>query len=172
MVYSRGYHPLPKLSFLLALPVGTESLQESFDVEFYDVFSGEDLKQVLQTHMPQGIHIALVEEVRKDGKAPRLKESHYDLYLNGVEVSQQDLDSFLKSSSFPVYKSGKKGDRVVDARPLVKNMILRSNDRIDLVMSHGSGAELRPADLIKGVFHLSAQDLAQIRILKTKQILC
>jgi radical SAM family uncharacterized protein/radical SAM-linked protein len=171
LVYSKGYHPMPKMSFTHALPVGTESLEETLDVELFGVGSAKTIGGRIQPHLPQGIEIACLEEVSRSKKAPRLKESYYELCLNGLKLAPDDLERFLESGTFPVNKTGKKGDRVIDARLLVRKMALKTPHVIDLVMSHGPGPELKPSDLIKEVFHLKDQDVAGIRILKTRQIL-
>ena len=172
MVYSKGFHPIPKFSFVWALPVGTESLEESFDVELYDDLSGHSLKERLWLHMPQGIQIISMEKVERRGKAPRLKESHYEIHFNGLGMREEPIERFLLSGSFPVLKPSKKGDRVIDARPLVKSIRIGSSHHIELVMSHGEGPEVKPADLIKEIFQLNSEELTLIRILKTKQIIC
>jgi radical SAM family uncharacterized protein/radical SAM-linked protein len=171
MVYSKGYHPMPKMSFAYALPVGTESLQETLDIELHGTSSTETIRQHVQARLPKGIELTSLEEADRTGKAPRVKESHYEIYLDGRRVAQDDLERFLESSTFPVNKTGKKGARVVDARLLVKKIALKAPYVIELVMSHGPGPELKPSDLIKEVFHMADQDVAGIRILKTGQIL-
>jgi radical SAM-linked protein len=171
MVHSKGYHPMPKMSFAYALPVGTESLQETLDIELYGTPSAETIREHVQARLPQGIELTFLEEADTAGKAPRIRESHYDIYLDGLRVAQDDLDRFLEASVFPVSKMGKKGPRVVDARQLVKRIALKSPSTIELVISHGPGPELKPSDLVKEVFHLADRDLAGIRILKTGQVL-
>ena len=172
MVYSKGFHPIPKFSFVWALPVGTESLEESFDVELYDDFSGHALKEKLQPHIPHGIQIISIESVEKRGKPPRLKESYYEIHFNGLKMREENIEKFLLSSRFPIRKSGKRGDRVIDARPFVKSMRVSSSHHIELAMSHAAGPGVKPADLLKEIFQLSSEEVALIRILKTKQILC
>jgi radical SAM-linked protein len=172
MVYSKGFHPVPKFSFVGALPVGTESLEESFDVELYDGFPEHALKERLRLHMPDGIQIISMEKVERRGKAPVLKESHYEIHFDGQELRLENVERFLLSSCFPIRKPGKRGDRVIDARPLVKSMLARSSQLIELAMSHGAGPEVKPADLLKEIFQWSPDEVALVRILKTKQILC
>jgi radical SAM-linked protein len=172
MVYSKGFHPVPKFSFVGALPVGTESLEESFEVELYDGCSEHALKERLLLHMPDGIQIISMEKVERHGKAPRLKESHYEIHFNGQKMREEDVERFLLSSCFPVRKPGKRGDRVIDARPLIKSMLVKSSQLIELAMSHGAGPEVKPSDLLKEIFQWSSDDVALVRILKTKQILC
>jgi radical SAM-linked protein len=171
MVYSKGYHPMPKLSFAHALPVGTESLEETLDIELLGVTSAKTIGGRIQPHLPQGIKLTSLEEVSRARRAPRLKESHYELHLNGLRVATDDLERFLESSTFRVSKTGKKGDRLIDARLFVRKMALKTPHVIDLVVSHGPGPEPKPSDLVKGVFHLKDQDVAGIRVLKTRQVL-
>jgi radical SAM-linked protein len=172
MAHSKGFHPIPKFSFVWALPVGTESLEESFDVELYDDLSGHALKERLWPHMPQGIQIISIEKVERRGKAPRLKEAHYEIHFNGLEMREEPIERFLLSGSFPVLKRSKKGDRVIDARPLVKSIRIGSSHHIELVMSHGEGPQVKPADLLKEIFKLNSEEVTLIRILKTKQTIC
>ena len=172
MAHSKGFHPIPKFSFVWALPVGTESLEESFDVELYDDLSGHALKERLWPHMPQGIQIISIEKVERRGKAPRLKEAHYEIHFNGLEMREEPIERFLLSGSFPVLKPSKKGDRVIDARPLVKSIRIGSSHHIELVMSHGEGPQVKPADLLKEIFKLNSEEVTLIRILKTQQTIC
>jgi radical SAM family uncharacterized protein/radical SAM-linked protein len=171
IAYSKGHHPMPKLSFAHALPVGTESLEETLDIAFHGVTSAKTIGERIRGNTPEGIELTRIEEVSRNGKAPRLKESYYELYLNGLKVAPDDIEGFLESSSFLVSKTGKKGDRLIDARLLVRKIALKEPHVIDLVVSHAPGPELKPSDLIKGVFHLKDEDVAAIRILKTGQTL-
>ncbi len=172
MVYSEGFHPMPKLSFVWALPVGTESLEESLDVELYDDFPGQALKERLRSCLPQGIQIVSVDAVERAGRAPRLKEGHYEIHFNGLRVREEHIEVFLASEDFLMRKSGKRGNRMIDARPLVKSLRVKSSHHVELVMNHGAGPEVKPADLFKAIFHLSPEEAALTRILKTKQVIC
>ena len=172
MVHSKGFHPVPKFSFVRALPVGTESLEESLDVELYEDLLAGALAERLSRHMPSGIQVVSTEKIDRRRRAPRLKEDHYEIYFNGVRMRGEKIEMFLLSGSFPVRKSGKKGERVIDARPLVKSLRVGSAHHVELVIRHGEGPEVKPADLLKEIFQLDSEELTLIRILKTKQILC
>ena len=171
MAYSKGFHPVPRFSFVWALPVGTESLEESFDVELSDDLSGEALKERLSPHMPRGIRILSAERLKARRKAPRLKEGHYEIHFNGLRTREEPVARFLLSEAFPIRRPGRKGDKVIDARPLVKTMRVGSPHHIELVMRHGEGPEVKPADLLKEIYQLNPEEVTLMRILKTKQIL-
>jgi radical SAM-linked protein len=172
LVYSKGFHPIAKFSFVWALPVGTESLEESFDVELYGDLPEHTLTERLSHHMPRGIQIVSIEKIERLSKAPRLKEGHYEIHFDGLKMREEHIEKFLLSGSFPIRKSSKKGERVIDARPLVKSLRVGSPHHIELVMSHGEGPQVKPSELLKEIFQLNSEEATLIRILKTKQIIC
>jgi hypothetical protein len=77
----------------------------------------------------------------------------------------------LKSKYFPIAKTHKGRKKTINARSMVKSMGFLPPNGIDLVISHNSGPQLKPADIIKGVFHLSDDETSKIRILKTRQVI-
>lgn len=55
LVHSKGFHPMPKIRTMRALPVGVESLCEYVDVELYDQIDPNELKVRLNRAMPKGV---------------------------------------------------------------------------------------------------------------------
>jgi radical SAM family uncharacterized protein/radical SAM-linked protein len=171
LVYSRGFHPMPKVVFGCALPVGTESMQETVDVEIAEFTDTSVLKKRINRQLPSGIAVTSIKEICPHKKTKRLKESHFIVTLNGTELKEADLERFLKSDYFPIVKVGKKGEHKIDAKPLVKFMDLFSPNGIKLIMRHAPGPEAKPAEIVKSVFSLSDSRAIYMRILKTKQVL-
>jgi len=171
VLYSKGHHPMPKISFASALPVGTESLQETLDVQFCGTVPLALLMTKTKEQVPQGIEVISVEEVNGEERAPRLRESHFEISREGTAFDAGALAHFQQAESFPVLKMNKKGQHVIDAKPLVKSISLRSRCHLSLVLIHVPGPELRPMEIIEGIFHLARQDMEAIKVLKTKQIL-
>lgn len=169
-VYSQGYHPMPKVSFAAALPVGTESIDETVDIALYEPAPILSMKEGMNRQLPDGIEVSSIEDVTHKKKGPLLKESHFHIGTNGLEVDRADLDNFLQSDYFPINKKRKNGDRIINARAVVKSMNLIPSRGIDLVISHTSGPELKPIDIVKGVFHLEDSHVQGVKILKTKQV--
>ena len=171
LVYSKGYHPMPKVSFSSALPVGMESIHETVDIDLYDSEPMPLLKEKLGRQLPPGIEIVAVEEVTCRVKRPQLKESHFHITMNGMKIERCALEAFLKSDHFPILRVGKKGEQLIDARPLVKSIHHVPPDDITLVINHISGPTLKPTDIIKGIFHLEDRQMGCIKILKTGQVM-
>ncbi len=170
IVYSEGYHPMPKLSFPCALPVGTESLCETADIEMYAPVSSEILREKLDSQLPEDIRISDVQEVTGRSKSVVIKESHYNINLTGLEINRQDLDSFTGADNYEITKKTKKGSRKIDARKLVKNIAFCSDGNIDLKIINGNGSELKPVQIISEIFSINQNDIAKIRITKVNQV--
>ncbi|MBW1802012.1 MAG: TIGR03960 family B12-binding radical SAM protein [Deltaproteobacteria bacterium] len=171
LVFSKGFHPMPKISFLSALPVGMQSLHEIVDIQIHDTLPLDGLKDKINRQLPSGICIEGLQELTPNMKGIKPTESHFEVYLDGFEVNPSDLDAFLGSDDFPVVKKGKKGEKTVNARALVKSMSLHSPQHIHLVLRHMNGPTLNPGVIVKHVFHLEEDHTSTIKVLKTKQLM-
>jgi len=172
LVYSKGYHPMPKLVFASALPVGTESLQETVDVDVYDTMSIGSLREHLARELPSGIEVILLEALSHKAKPVRIKETHFQVTANGLILDPKRLEEFIRSDEFPIRKRGKQGERLVNAKALVKSMRLNPPNGVNLVMNHRPGPGLKPTEIMREVFLLSGPDLDGLKVLKVKQELC
>ena len=171
LAYSAGFHPMPKVSFFAALPVGTESMEELVDIELIaavDIFS---IKDRINHELPHGIDVVLVKEIPPNTKKGRITETKFLITLNGPEIQEKDLTKFIKSDHFSVVKTNKKGDHEIDARALVSSISLVSRDKLQLAVKQTAGPGLKPAEIVKGIFSLTDDELLNMDILKTGQVL-
>jgi radical SAM-linked protein len=171
LAYSKGYHPMPKLSFASALPVGTESLQEILEVQWYDSGPEQPLRDMINEQLPSGLEIKTLEVLDRDTASLKVKENHYEISLNGVRVEEDGLQRFMASDSFPLIKKGKKGDRSIDARAQVKSAYFSTGSTIHLALKTMPGPALKPVEIIQGIFHLNHDDLDGVDVLKVREIL-
>ncbi len=170
IVFSEGFHPMPRLSFACALPVGTESICETADIELYNPVSADILKERLDSELPDGIYISDVQDITGNTKSMVIKESHYHIDISGLEIDEKDLDSFMDIDYFYMVKKTKKGEKKVDAKKVVKNIRFGSDMNIELVIAHSEGPELKPAHIIAEIFKVNEDNIERIRVLKVKQI--
>jgi radical SAM family uncharacterized protein/radical SAM-linked protein len=168
LVYSGGYHPLPRLSFAAALPVGTESLHETVDIQVHGGESAATLKEKLANRLPEGIRLLSLEERPLGAASPKLKESTYEIDLDGTGFKSADVDIFLVAESFPVVKQGKKGQKTVDLRTLVKSVDILGSGKVCLVIRHTGGAEVKPAEMIKSIFSIPEDKI--LNVVKTGEV--
>jgi len=169
-VYSKGFHPMPRLSFSCALPVGTESLQETLEIELIGSSDISYLKERINAQLPPGIQIINIEKVSRSRKKVTLRESFYLVTLDGTEINEEYLRRYQESDHFPVVKTTKKGEHMIDAKELVKSIKVISPNSLELVLRHNEGPKLKPEEIVKGVFFLKGPADCGIKILKTKQV--
>lgn len=169
LVYSQGFHPMPKASFYGALPVGTESLAECVDITLAERIPQGLLKERITRELPKGIAVTWMEELSPKAPSVDPLETHYEISLHQPPPEPLDVAGFLGQESFFVTRVTAKGQVRVDARPLVKSLALTSPKSISLVLAHGGGTELRPADILRGI--AGGIPLAIDRILKIKQVM-
>ena len=167
LVYSGGYHPMPKVSFALALPVGTESLSEIMDIQVNNIQNRPLAIERLNKELPSGIKVLFMEEISIKASLPKTKESYFHINING-SFNKEELDRFLRLKTCLVIKKHRNRDRTVDIRSIVKTMNLLSKTEIELVLRHEEGQGIKPAEVIKKVFAISDSQMEGMRILKTK----
>jgi radical SAM-linked protein len=171
LVYSKGYHPMPKLSFASALPVGTESLHETLEVQWRGSIPDRLLRDRIDEQLPPGLEIKVLEDLGREAGRLKVKETHYEVSFNGVTVGEGGLQQFLASDLFPLIKKGKKGERHIDARAQVKSASFSTGSRMHLALRPMEGPALKPVEIVQGIFHLSDEDLDGIAVLKIREIL-
>jgi len=171
LAYSKGYHPMPKVSFFAALPVGTESIEELVDIELIEAIDILSVKKKINHELPHGIDVILVKEISSTKKRGRISESQFLITFKGPKIEEKDLREFLESDHFSVVKTNKKGDHEIDARALVGSISLVSPNKLQLTVSQTEGPGLKPTEIVKGIFSLMDEDLLNMDVLKTGQVL-
>lgn len=171
LAFSKGYHPMPKVSFFTALPVGTESMAELMQVALCRHEEALEIKTRVNRELPDGVEVTVVERIPPGERRVRIIDSHFLITLKGHEWEKERMDRFLQSDRFPILKSAKKGEHEVDARPLVNHMTLVPPDKVSLVLREREGPGLKPTEMVKGIFGLKEADLRRLRVMKTGQTL-
>ncbi len=170
MNYSKGFHPMPKISFYSALPVGTASLEEMLEVELTVQEDAETIRQKLNRQLPEETAVLRVMKTAPGEKKPRLKESRFVLTGFETRLEENLVSHFLKTRTFPVVKVDDKGEHEIDARSLVSTLSLIEPNKIEIGIKQVNGRGLRPAEIVKAIFDLKDQDVLRMKTLKTGQI--
>lgn len=171
VAHTGGFHPTPKISFTTALPVGTESLQETARLTLNTRIEPASLKERLNQRLPSGVRVLVAEDVSGKKRRNDLHESRYEITLNGARIDETALEAFLAAREHTVTRTTAKGKRTVDARARVKSMRVHAPDRLELVLLHLPGPSLKPAEIVKDILRLGEPQARRLRILKTGQVL-
>ncbi|MBM7167977.1 DUF2344 domain-containing protein [Streptomyces sp. G44] len=168
MAYSAGFTPHPKVSYANAAPTGTGSEAEYLEIALTAPRDPDQLRELLDESLPDGLDITDAVESRTSGLADRLTASVWELRLDGVEPAQAQraADLFRAADKVEVQRRTKNGMRTFDAREAVVSLeaitdsevITHDTDRptdkpcaiLRLVVRHVTPA-VRPDDVLSGL---------------------
>jgi radical SAM family uncharacterized protein/radical SAM-linked protein len=139
LIYSKGFHPHPLLSFGPPLPVGVEGENEYFDIELPAYINPHDILSATNGFLPDGLSLLAAAPITK-------KESSLDNFISRYEYEiiidntmPDSIHSFLNLTSHLVNRNGK----TVDIRPMVeKAEINKVYLKLILVDSHDTKVRL------------------------------
>ncbi len=124
--YSEGFHPMPRIIFATAIPVGMESQREIVDIELESRVAPHEVQERLNPMLPQGIRILEAEWVPWNTPAPSsLTTSVYWMPLDRMmtrEEARLRIQKTLEEEEFVLHQERKGKGRRVDVRPLIQRM--------------------------------------------------
>jgi radical SAM family uncharacterized protein/radical SAM-linked protein len=176
LCFSEGFHPMPRIVFATALPVGMESLMEIVDMEFEAKISPPEVMEKLNQNLPAGI------EIQDAGEVPLFfdissssKLSSYWVSLDHL-IPKKDVMSMIQTAlerkDFFVHQERDGKKRSVDIRPLIEKLEVRDQSGdipewgVALVVRKTVGKTAKPSEMIGAVLHLRGEALAQLRVVK------
>ncbi|MCR4798705.1 MAG: TIGR03936 family radical SAM-associated protein [Lachnospiraceae bacterium] len=132
--YTEGFNPHPVMSFALPLGVGVTSGGEYVDMELLTPFDCDELIDLLNRQMPEGVWTESATSLPEQSKKAMAEVSAADYLVyykrNHPALSLAELNekanALFNQSSVLVQKEGKKGVREVDLKPFVYDLSIRS----------------------------------------------
>ncbi len=166
--YSEGFHPKPKISFSDPIPVGMESLEESFRISVIDSVKPDVIIRELNRNLPEGLVVYdCTPFSKKSGKVERKACSYYDVFSKHLVFDKDALTGFLNTGEFVISKPDRKGGlKKVDLKDIILKIELVTKDRIAMQTREEPGKTVRPLDIIKHIFKLPDIKLKQLRVVK------
>jgi len=157
---SQGFHPRPKLSFGMALPIGLKSHIEYMDVELSSHLEPADLLLRLKREMPMGFPLVSAENVtRKEKSISRLVEKN--IYTLLVRITDEEKEgpaypemvgSFLSSPHIEIEREKEGRIKRVDIKPsLVSLRMIRQRkdlSRWGLILRVRESDNVRPEEVM------------------------
>lgn len=139
LAYSEGFNPHPQFSFAAAVPTGTASNCEWFEVRLTENILPEDFLKRVAGALTPGLSILSAREVPENaGKLTTLvRAAGYSVRLN-VPCSQDEvihaLDELL-SGEIVVVKKTKGGEKPADIRPMILSAsVAGQSDNGDIIL--------------------------------------
>ncbi len=135
MAYSSGFHPMPRVAFGQPLSLGMESLMEEAVMEITSPVPAQEIKDLLNSEMPQGLSIL---QVTLSGKKIKIQEpelSRYLIWLSGIKSQElhDAVQRLEKAETLPVERERKGKKLIIDARKQVERALVVSEDSTDII---------------------------------------
>jgi radical SAM family uncharacterized protein/radical SAM-linked protein len=168
LAFSHGFHPLPRVSFHGALPVGVESLGETMDVELQAAMGAGGLVEVFNRAMPPGLKVLSVSRLPKRLPPPKLTSALYQVQSLEPVFSPEATSHFLSQEEVWVTRKRPKEERAVDLRRQVALLEVVNSGEVQLEMRLAEKDNLKPADALAAIFGLDEGQARDLEILKIK----
>lgn len=177
---SQGFHPHPRFSLALALPLGASSEAEYADVEMARTVDAMEAARELNRVLPTGIRVRRVQEVPV-GTPPlgsRVRAARWLLEFTlgqdagtggegapGPREVAEALERMLSQAELPLEREKQGRVRTVDARPLVRWARVREDGpplRVEAVLAAGNPS-LRADEFARLLARAGGWQLGQLR---------
>lgn len=178
LCFSEGFHPMPRIVFATALPVGMESLMEIVDMECEGKITPPEVMERLNQTLPPGIEIMDAGEVPLFfDPSPSSHPSAYWIPLDHL-VSREEaiakIGKALDKTEFFIHQERDGKKRSVDIRPLIERMDMKERLGeepqwgVELVIRKTTGRTAKPTEMVGAVLDLEGEALAQLKVIKTE----
>ena len=179
LCFSEGFHPMPRIIFATALPVGMESLTETVDMECEGKTSPPEVMERLNQTLPPGIEILDAEEVPLFFHLSSLPNpSVYWIPLDHVLSKGEAIPKVkeaLDKKEFLVHQERDGKKRSVDIRPLIEKMEIKEKKEstgegfewgVELILRKAKGRTAKPIEIVGAILGLEGEPLAQCKVIK------
>jgi radical SAM family uncharacterized protein/radical SAM-linked protein len=168
LAYSSGHHPLPRVAFHGALPVGVTSLCETMDVCLSAEVGADEVITRLNRVLPSGFEIFSAQSLPRALKPPRVAQTLYRVESDAPVFAAAHAAAFLASEEFPAIRRRPKGERTVDVRPLVADLEVPDDQHLMLLLIQAEKDNLKVAELLRSIFTLTETQARDLHIVKVQ----
>ena len=159
LAYSQGFNPHPKMGFAQPLSLGYESSGEILEFETPDKINEENILEVLNLAMPEGIKILDFKEIKAEGKAlaavTEFAEYRIKLPLKFDIDKKIDAFDFMNQKEIISQKLNKNKELInLDIKSMIKQLVISKSEKELIIFAKldaGSLSNLSPELLIKAI---------------------
>jgi radical SAM family uncharacterized protein/radical SAM-linked protein len=153
LVYSKGFHPKPKVSFGPALAVGIESSAEYFDFDSHRYLREQEFLSRAKPYLTEGLIFTRLKKIPKS--APSLSET-LNVALYRIRCKDEEENDHLRQKMQSLEELSKSEDPSMPNREDIKNFfarIMRIDDSgkegVGLLYHLKKGEKVRVGDILK-----------------------
>jgi radical SAM-linked protein len=166
--FSSGFHPLPRVSFYDALPVGVESLAETMDLELAAPVPEDVLVSTLNRVLPPGLQVHKACRLTRRLAPPGQEGALYQVESGDLVFAADTAAQFLAQGEFLVTRHRPREDQQLDLRRLVAGLTVLDPLHLELDLRRQAKGNLKVTDALAAIFALSDDQARDLRIVKIK----
>jgi radical SAM family uncharacterized protein/radical SAM-linked protein len=168
VAFSAGFHPLPRVAFHGALPVGVESLCESLDVSLTRPVPPPELISRLNAALPPGVRLLNAYPPAPGRKAPRVAAAVYHVEAPDPQFTPAAAAAFTCREEVWYTRRRPTEVREVNVRPLVASLEVLDDRHLVLEVRLPAKDNLKITEVLAAIFGMPTDRAADLRILKTR----
>ena len=165
-VYTRGFHPHVKLSFVEALPLGLESLVEEGYLSLSQRMEAESVRSLLDAQLPEGLRIEAILGVEKPFSRSAHRRVTYavsDLLSWRV---RRVVQGWARRSAEILCKKTKKGEVRAALGEILLDVRQMDESSMELDVYEGPEMNFRPMAILQHLLEEPQEALSGCRICK------
>ncbi len=167
VLFSQGFHPMPRISFDDPIPLGMESQGERFRVKVAPHLSCEDVAAALNHHLPDGITVVQCRRLRAKKDRIAIAAERYLIYIDEDLISSERIGIFHSSDNWPYTRISHKGrTRQMDLKNDVIRFEKSQTGTLYLEVRADTSFTVRPADLLQSVLQIDPAVPDIVRVTK------
>ena len=175
LVYSEGFHPHTRVSFVAALPVGVESLSEYADLQLIGpVTRKEEVLRRINALLPAGLTILTAEEIsfQAASLSDMIQSVRYEFPLPArSETVRQKIQDFMQTKSFAItrIRHGKTVEK--DIRFLVERLDWdEATHQLRSTVRFRADGGVKPIEILTEILGIEETSAKKVRIVKTETV--
>lgn len=158
IVFTGGFNPHPKISFLTALELGATSDCEKAIIHLEEPFPPLEIKKRLNNFLPEGIRVEAVSFLNKD--KIEAESSLFQIVVGlPLSTTREDVEKaiadFLKQPALSIKRESKDKTRDINVKDFLKDLKLEDFrpgeailEALILITHHGS---LKPREVVEAL---------------------
>jgi radical SAM-linked protein len=179
IAYSQGFHPLPRISFGPALPMGIESEEEFVDLELSEHLEAAAVGSRLDAEFPRGFHVQQAEtiDLRTTSIDADIKAFRYVATLDSLATEKRtvaflatQLSAYHAVDTFPLRKHSRSGEKIVDAKHFVASVALSTPLTLALELRMTEAGTIKPHDFVGALLALTAEETKILHLRKIQTL--
>ncbi len=172
--YTEGFNPHPYMTFLMPLPLGQSGMHEPLDIRIEAEMSFKEIKNRLNSVMPEGIEIV---DVRKPEHKPNeIAAAEYEIDVcfessGEAEGFKAGAESIIGGGVLNAEKRSKRGIKTVNLCELIRSFeatVCENKVRVRTILAAGNSVNLNAELLMNALYGEFAAEPEKTDIVRTK----